>query len=200
MATFTFNAKAAIVILFAGAVLFAFTPVTNAIRCYWNGNGPNDGTTTCYEDNDVAGIGQEESGGGTEVPPPPPPADDPPPAVTGEFTTVIEIDNDASHGSVYDTISRTQGPLSAGAYEDASVTYAFPSYGTWYYRTCTDTGAAIVESNEGNNCSSWQTITLNSPAVADVTADQLQIIQITGGMGALLQAVISNDGDASTNQ
>lgn len=160
--------KLAIGAIIAGLGFFVLAPSVEAIQCYWNGNGPNDGTASCYENDDVAGISQE---GGSSVPPPPPPTDDPAPVVaSGEFSTIIEIDNDSSHGAVYDTISRTNGPLAAGAYEDASVTYTFPSYGTWYYRTCTDTGSVVVESDETNNCTPWQTITLTPPALPDLTA------------------------------
>jgi hypothetical protein len=116
------------------------------------------------------------------------------------FTTVTEIDNDNVHGAVYDTVSRTTTALSAGAQANVDINYTYPSYATWYYRTCTDTGSAIGESSEGNNCTSWQTITLTPPALPDVTASQVQMTQVSGTLNVLLQSVISNVGNAPTNQ
>lgn len=122
-------------------------------------------------------------------------------AATGaNFTTVTEIDNDASHGAVYDTVSRTTTALGAGAQANVDISYTFPSYTTWYYRTCTDTGAVIGESNESNNCTSWQSIALTPPALPDITASQVQMTQVSGTLTALLQSVISNVGTAPTNQ
>lgn len=116
------------------------------------------------------------------------------------FTTITDIDDDSVHSAVYASVSRTTTALDAGAQVSADINYTFPSYATWYYRTCTDTGAVIGESNESNNCTSWQSITLIPPALPDITASQVQMIQVSGTLTALLQSVISNVGNAPTNQ
>ncbi len=43
-----------------------------------------------------------------------------------------------------------------------AVWYAFPTAGTYYYRYCGDIYNQVVESNEANNCTGWQTVTVTS--------------------------------------
>ena len=50
--------------------------------------------------------------------------------------------------------------LAAGASAQASATYSFPSNGTYYMRACADKDEQIQETNEGDNCSGWQQITV----------------------------------------
>lgn len=94
--------------------------------------------------------------------------------------------------------------LASGGSTGISASYTFTSSGSYSVLACADrnTGGtgSVAESNEDNNCSgSWVTVVI-APLVADITASQLGIIQITGGLNVLLQAVISNAGNGATNQ
>jgi hypothetical protein len=59
------------------------------------------------------------------------------------------------HGYVYTGYSSS---LASGASVGRSVSYTFPSPGTYYYRLCTDYEGAVSESNEGNNCSAMASV------------------------------------------
>ena len=87
------------------------------------------------------------------------------------FSTLFEIDNTNNPAFFTDinaVVPATSPTLNAGGSNTAQVSYTFPSAGTWYVRACADTNVSnvgsIVESNEGNNCSSPWTAVVVSPA------------------------------------
>ncbi len=56
------------------------------------------------------------------------------------------------------------GPLSAGISQARSGSYTFTHAGTYYYRLCTDTNTEITETQEGDNCSAPQSVTVHATA------------------------------------
>ena len=87
------------------------------------------------------------------------------------FSTLFEIDNTNNPALFTDinaVVAATSATLLAGGSNTAQASYTFPSAGTWYVRACADTNVSnvgsIVESNEGNNCSSPWVAVVVSPA------------------------------------
>ncbi|MEO6536860.1 MAG: CARDB domain-containing protein [Candidatus Paceibacterota bacterium] len=98
-----------------------------------------------------------------------------PAAATGAtFTDLFQRATDSSGTGSTDIGTYSSAALAAGGSNTASLSYAFPSAGTWYVRACADKSSAgsagvIAESNEGNNCSSsWTAITV-APATLSCT-------------------------------
>lgn len=86
------------------------------------------------------------------------------------FNNLFQFDSDANHALVDGTRTVTAGPLAVGGTENVSVSYTFPSSGTWYVSTCADSNTSILESNESNNCSaSWTTVTVISVPTGTIT-------------------------------
>jgi hypothetical protein len=98
--------------------------------------------------------------------------------------------------TVYTSPSTNMNLLAAGLSGGRSLTpYTFSSVGTYSIMVCTDkaspadTNGVITESNEGNNCSNWATITVVPPLpdlttyIWDATGDTLgQPTSITFGV------------------
>jgi hypothetical protein len=86
------------------------------------------------------------------------------------FTDLFQKANDSSGTGAVDLAPTYANPaLAAGGSNTASVSYTFPSATTYYFRACADKSSmadvngVIVESNEGNNCSSaWTGITASA--------------------------------------
>lgn len=80
------------------------------------------------------------------------------------FSSIFEIDNDADHSTVYATVPVSNVDLLSGGTASIATTYAFPSAGLWYLRSCGDmppyTNGAVVESSEANNCSAWTQVSV----------------------------------------
>lgn len=55
------------------------------------------------------------------------------------------------------------GAIGAGASVGKSVSYTFPSAGTYYYRLCANWQTQVPESNTGNNCSAFQSVVVSDP-------------------------------------
>lgn len=152
---------------------------------------------TCFN-NGVAEFGQ---GGGGEFTAPPSNTDPvtPPPASTG-FSNIFLIDNDADHTG-YTTVVRPLNHLPAGGEAPIGVTYPFPNAGTWYVAACADFDSSwvgtVAESNESNNCTAWTAMEVTSTFKPDVTAGAA--VRLPSGLGGLLQAVITNQGNAGTS-
>ncbi len=93
------------------------------------------------------------------------------------FTNIFQFDDDANHASVAGIRLPTAGPVAASANVPVSTSYTFATTGTWYVRVCADNNASFVggiaESDEGNNCSGWTTVTvgLGSGGPYTVTAN-----------------------------
>lgn len=90
------------------------------------------------------------------------------------FNNLFQFDSDANHALVDGTQTVIAGPLAVGGTENVSVSYTFPSSGTWYVRACVDNDAsmngAITEIDEGNNCStSWTTVTVTAVPTGTIT-------------------------------
>lgn len=84
-------------------------------------------------------------------------------------TFFIDSDQDTSNGYIAApgyTSGVPNGFPANYSETNANVSRTFASPGTYYYRACADNDAsyqgAITESNEGNNCSNWATITIAS--------------------------------------
>ena len=97
----------------------------------------------------------------------------------GTFPDLFEINPNtqpASFASIPATglVTYTSGALAAGANNTASISYTFPTVGTYYVRACAgmNTGGAITvatDSNVNNNCSPHWTV-VSVAAVAPVCA------------------------------
>ncbi len=90
-------------------------------------------------------------------------------AATGaSFNNFFRVATGAGGTGTVSTISVTQlGALNAGASGTViSSSYTFPSAGTYSVQVCADNNASMVgtitESNEGNNCSAWTTVTVSA--------------------------------------
>lgn len=73
--------------------------------------------------------------------------------------------------------------------------------GTYYYMVCTDTPAnQVAESNEGNNCSGWNAITLAAAPQADLTAGAVIFTPSTVAAGTAINfsAQAFNNGNATS--
>ena len=86
-------------------------------------------------------------------------------ATTGAgFTNVFQRATDSSGTGATVIGTHSNATLAAGANNAASVSYAFPSAGTWYVRACADNNSSFVgtitESNEGDNCAPWTAVTV----------------------------------------
>ena len=91
-------------------------------------------------------------------------------ATGGSFTDLFEI-NPTSLPATFASIATLQtyssAALAANASNTASISYAFPTAGTYYVRVCANTDTSdnniVTESNYGNNCGSWTTVTVAPP-------------------------------------
>jgi fibronectin type 3 domain-containing protein len=90
-------------------------------------------------------------------------------ATTGSsFWNMFQIAPLANGGGTPTNISaNSAGPLGASASAAISAAYTFPSSGTYSVRACGDNDTSFLssvnESNEGNNCSGWTNVSVNSP-------------------------------------
>lgn len=86
------------------------------------------------------------------------------------FVDLFEI-NPGAVPATFDSIRTlrtfSSGALDAGAGNTMSVSYAFPSSGTYYVRACADLGTGnsgtIAESNDDNNCGDWIPVSVAVP-------------------------------------
>jgi hypothetical protein len=91
------------------------------------------------------------------------------------FTTLFQFDNDANPANgVASTQTDAVTVLAPSGSEVSQVTNTFATVGTWYVRACADNNAAFVgsvtETNEGNNCSAWRTVTVTASTGSGVTS------------------------------
>lgn len=83
-----------------------------------------------------------------------------------------------------------------------SVSYAHSSAGTTYIRACADSGSAVLESSEGDNCSAWTPVVIGAP---DLTASTTSYITqsaspyVWAGQPFTFTSTISNIGNAAAN-
>ena len=89
-------------------------------------------------------------------------------ATTGTgFKDLFQKATDSSGTGATDIGTYTSSALGGGTSNTATLSYAFPSSGTFYVRVCADKSSAgdtgaITESNETDNCSAWTPITIAS--------------------------------------
>lgn len=80
------------------------------------------------------------------------------------------------------------GSISAGGSATASVSYTFPTTGTFCVRACADEdisgNGTVTEFNESNNCAAWTAVTVKLSPASDLQPDLAQ---------PLLQEVIGGD-------
>lgn len=89
---------------------------------------------------------------------------------SASFNNLFQFDSDTNHAVVDDTRTVIAGPLAVSGTENVSVSYTFPSSGTWYVSTCADSNTSILESNESNNCSaSWTTVAVTAVPTGTIT-------------------------------
>lgn len=71
--------------------------------------------------------------------------------------------------------------IAAGGNLARSAPYTFSSAGTYYVRACADTGVAVAESNEGNNCGAWTAITVSTAVSPTVSCTVSPSSVVLGG-------------------
>lgn len=85
------------------------------------------------------------------------------------FPNIIQIANSDASASVAMLNAGTVASLSSGASSAVSASYTFGSPGTYLVRTCanfnTNWAGSISESNGGNNCGAWNTVTVTYPSI-----------------------------------
>lgn len=85
------------------------------------------------------------------------------------FTNLFQRATNSSGANATDIGTAANSALAAAGSNATSISYSFPSAGTWYVRVCADkssaaNGGSITESNESNNCSSaWRAVTITDP-------------------------------------
>ncbi len=108
-------------------------------------------------------------------------------ASTGSgFTDLFQSATDAGGSNATDIDTHSNGALGNGAQSTASLSYTFSSAGTYYVRACADKSSAgnagsIPESNEGDNCGPWTTVTVSSAASPTVSCTVSPASIATGG-------------------
>lgn len=87
------------------------------------------------------------------------------------FNNLFQFDSDTNHAVVDGTRTVVAGPLAVGGIENVSVSYTFPSSGTWYVNVCADSNTSISETNELNNCDggTWTTMTVTATPTGTIT-------------------------------
>jgi fibronectin type 3 domain-containing protein len=112
----------------------------------------------------------------------------------GSFLNLFQFDDDTNHLIVIATQTISGGPIAQSA--SAIVTsapYAFPTSGPWYVRTCADNDASFVgtitESNDLNNCSNWEQITVTAAVGPfDFSLSNGGSVLVTKGSGPVSQS------------
>ncbi len=167
------------------------------------GNYRFESALDCSPTDTFLGGGGGSGGGGVYRPPPSDiePIEDVAP--TTGFPNIFLVDNNTDHSAVYDIVVRPTNHLGAGASAQIGMTYDFPYEGEWHIRACADFDGnwqgIIAESNENNNCTDWQQITVESTWAPDIQASATTLIPAVGTLGGVLQGVITNHGNAATN-
>ncbi len=114
----------------------------------------------------------------------------------GNFNNIIQV----SGGSIY--AANTIGNLTSGTSGTASASVTFGSTGTFQVRACADNNSSFVgsvnESNEGNNCSAYQTVTVTAAAQPNLTASGPTPATAVNGIAQTYTATISNTGSLSS--
>lgn len=90
------------------------------------------------------------------------------PATGGGFVNLFQRATDANGANAVDVGTGSSPNISANGSAVTSVSYVFPSAGTWYMRACADKNSSeslgtVNESNENNNCSAWTAVTVTNP-------------------------------------
>lgn len=90
------------------------------------------------------------------------------------------------------------GALSGSASRTISVSYTHPTAGTFYMRACADSGNAVTETNEANNCGAWTLISVSAPVVLmpDLIAGSASAPGASRGSTVTVSAPIQNTGNA----
>ncbi len=100
-------------------------------------------------------------------------------ATGGSFTNLFQFDADSDHSSVTSTRTNTSPTISPSGTDTSTVSNTFATTGLWYVRACADNNASFVgsvdETNEGDNCGAWTTITVAPAGVASCSVSQTSI-------------------------
>lgn len=86
------------------------------------------------------------------------------------FTDLFQSASDAAGTGATDIGTFTSTAVPAGSLVAASLSYTFPSAGTYYIRVCADKSSmgnagVITESNENNNCGNWTAVVASNSAI-----------------------------------
>lgn len=98
-------------------------------------------------------------------------------APTGaSFTTLFQRATSAAGANAIDIGTVVTPAMSAGGLTTVTLSYTFPTAGTFYIRACADKSSAgstgvIAESNANNNCGVWAAVTAANGTCANGAAD-----------------------------
>jgi hypothetical protein len=81
----------------------------------------------------------------------------------GGFTNLFQRATDSVGTGAVSIGTSASGAMASAQYGYATLSYAFPSAGTYYVRVCADTYGAVTEAYEGNNCGPWSIVNVASP-------------------------------------
>lgn len=123
------------------------------------------------------------------------------PSGPGGFMNVFQIDDNADHSALFDTVERSSPSLNPSTNSTLALVYTFPRAGTWWVRACADQNSAgantVVESNEYNNCGEWFTITVDNRVLTpDLTAGSVSGSGLTTSAPTTLSSIVTNVGGA----
>lgn len=113
----------------------------------------------------------------------------------------FDTDTNLNNGNLGNVQAPTASSLGAGSSVGASASWTAPATpGTYYGVACTDNnaswGSAITESNEGNNCGPWTTITVTGPNL--VAGSVISGTTLTAGVAGTLYSMTYNTGNGPT--
>ncbi len=117
----------------------------------------------------------------------------------GVFLDLFQVANDAlGTGAV--SIGTFSNPVrAAGTTNPATLSYTFTSIGTKYVRVCADSGSAIGESNEGDNCGAWTLVNVVGVGTGiDLTAGTINQSTAVVNVATTFTATVSNAGTDTT--
>ncbi|TSD05641.1 MAG: hypothetical protein Greene07147_346 [Parcubacteria group bacterium Greene0714_7] len=137
------------------------------------------------------------------------------PATGSGFTNLFQRATSSSGANTVDIGTDTSPNISANGSDVTTLSYAFPSAGTWYLRACADknssAGSGVInESNETNNCGAWTAVIVSSSPLSTscavtptsgYTNDNITwTASPAGGTGSYVYSWSGTDGLSGTTQ
>lgn len=120
------------------------------------------------------------------------------------FSNLFQRATSAAGADTTDIGTYGSAALGASANASATLSYTFPSSGTWYVRACADKNSAagvgtITETDESNNCGSWTAISVTAVGPDLTVLDPISISgAVVPGESIQFSALAKNIGSVTT--